>query len=109
MKGLCEGICAWLCCWVQQSGGTGAERGDLELMNVSDDSEEVKEEQGERGEPGSSAVGDGGHSAVLGMFTVFLPGCYGMNRPKQGTDLCSLVTGTGPEGTAWRCIKGGFG
>lgn len=50
-------------------------------MNVSDDSEEMKEEQGERGEPGSSAAGDGGHSAVLGMFTV-LPGCYGMNRPK---------------------------
>lgn len=99
----------WLCCWVQQSGGVGAERGDLELMNVADDSEKVKEEEGERGEPGNSAVGDGGHSAVLGVFTACLPGCYVMSRPKQGTDLCSLVKGAGGEGKAWSCIRGRSG
>ena len=28
-------------------------------------------------------------------------------RIHEGTELCSLVTETGPEGTAWSCVRGG--
>ena len=36
-------------------------------------------------------------------------GCSSSQGVEGSAVLCSLVTATGPEGTAWRCVRGGLG